>query len=807
NQNIPGGNIDVGSRRFNIKTSGSYSSLEDIRRTIVRASGDKILYLQDVANIYFGYADQNYRARFNGNRAVFVTANQKQGTNIFDVRKDLDKKLNTFKESLPNSISLEIAFDQSESVSSRVSGFFMNLLQGLILVGLVMFLTVGWRASIIVMIAIPTSIFIAIGFIDLADYGIQQMTIAGLIIALGLLVDNAIVVTENISRFIERGFSHREAATKGTSQIAWAVTSSTLTTVLAFIPMMMIGDVTGDFIRSMPVTVIITLLASLLISLTLTPYLSSLFLEARHKIKKSRIRKFLDRQIDTRYQRQLKMALNRPWHFIAGSFLVLFLSLFIFRMFIGISFFPKAEKPQFIININTPQGTSLDQTSRIAAYVDSVLLAYPEVRHFATNIGQGNPQIYYNVIPENEKSNHAQIFVELRKYESALFDRIIGELRAEFSDYPGARIEVKEFEQGPPVEAPVAIRITGDNLDTLSSLAQIVEEVISGTEGTINIENPLRTRKTDLHVRIHRAKAGMLGVPLSEVDRTVRTGISGLPVSVYRNEEGKEYNITVRLPIGEKPTIEDFDRIYVSSGGGYMIPLKQLASLEFQAVPMEINHYNMERNVTVTADVLSGFSVDGVTRFILNKLEKLDLPADYQISAGGELESRQESFGGMLQAVLLAIISIFAVLVLQFRSYSQPLIVFSAIPLAIVGSVVALLVTGNSFSFTAFVGFTSLIGIVVNNSIILVDYTNQLRADGMSRYNAIVEAGQTRFIPILLTTATTIGGLLPLTLRGGTLWAPMGWTIIGGLLASSFLTLMIVPILYRLFTKRNTKRD
>ncbi len=803
NQNIPGGNIDIGTRRFNIKTSGSYDSLEEIRNTIIRTSGDKILYLRDLAAVNFGYADHNYRARFNGRRAVFVTANQKQGTNIFDVRDAIGKKLDTFRKSMPPSISMEIAFDQSESVSSRVNGFFMNLLQGLILVGAVMFLIVGWRASVIVMIAIPTSIFIAIGVIDFADFGLQQMTIAGLIIALGLLVDNAIVVTENISRFIERGFTHQEAAAKGTSQIAWAVVSSTLTTVLAFIPMMMIGDVTGDFIRSMPVTVVVTLLASLLISLTLTPYLSSKFLESRDKIKKSRIRKFLDRQIDGRYQTQLETALSHPGRFIGGSLALLVLGLILFGLFVGISFFPKAEKPQFIININTPQGTSLDQTAQVASYVDSVLLSYPHVRHFATNIGQGNPQIYYNIIPENEKSNHAQIFIELKKYEPDLFSSIISDLRQRFADYPGARIEVKEFEQGPPVEAPIAIRITGDNLDTLKSLAATVENIISSTDGAINIDNPLRTSKTDLHLRIQRDKAGMLGIPLAEIDRTVRASIAGLMVSTYRDDEGNDYDITIRLPLKDKPDVTDFDKIYVSSASGYMIPLKQVATPEFQAVPMEIDHYSMERNVTLTADVAGGYSVNELTHQILEQIEALDLPAGYQYSAGGELESRQESFGGMLQAVLLAIISIFAVLVLQFRSYSQPLIIFSAIPLAIFGSVIALLITGNSFSFTAFVGFTSLVGIVVNNSIILVDYTNQLRIDGLNRREAIIEAGRTRFIPILLTTATTIGGLLPLTLGGGSLWAPMGWTIIGGLIASAFLTLMVVPVLYKLFTKKD----
>jgi multidrug efflux pump subunit AcrB len=323
------------------------------------------------------------------------------------------------------------------------------------------------------------------------------------------------------------------------------------------------------------------------------------------------------------------------------------------------------------------------------------------------------------------------------------------------------------------------------------------------TRGTININNPLRTSKTDLHVNINRAKAGLLGIPLVDIDRAVRTSIAGIPISNYHDAEGKEYQIVVRLPKKETAILSDFDKIYVSSLTGAQVPLKQVASIEFKATPMLIDHHNMDRNATLTSDVISGYSVDNVTREILDKLDQFRWPKGYQYSVGGELESREESFGGMMQAVLIAIISIFAVLVLQFRSYSQPLIVFSAIPFALVGSVVTLLITGNSFSFTAFVGLTSLIGIVVNNSIILVDYTNQLRSDGTSLKEALIQAGETRFVPIVLTTATTIGGLLPLTLGGGSLWAPMGWTIIGGLIASTLLTLIIVPILYQIFTPKN----
>jgi multidrug efflux pump subunit AcrB len=283
----------------------------------------------------------------------------------------------------------------------------------------------------------------------------------------------------------------------------------------------------------------------------------------------------------------------------------------------------------------------------------------------------------------------------------------------------------------------------------------------------------------------------------------VRAAIAGMPVSTYRDPEGREYDIVLRLPFEDRLQPRDFDRISVTSLTGAHIPLSQVAEVEFSTSPKQIDHFNFERSVTITADVAAGRSVDRVTGAIVERLDEMNWPKGYGYYVSGQRESREESFGGMGRAVIIALVAIFAVLVLQFRSFAQPMIVFTAIPLAVMGSILSLLITGNSFSFTAFIGLTSLVGIVVNNSILLVDYTNQLREEGREMREALQEAGETRFIPIVLTTATTIGGLLPLTLRGGTLWGPMGWTIIGGLALSTFLTLVVVPLLYQIFSPRS----
>lgn len=800
NMNIPGGSLDLGGKRFNLQTSGNYQSLEEIQNTIIHSNGASVVYLKDIADVSFDYADPTYMARYSGERAVFVTLTQKAGSNIFTVMEGLENEIANFKEQLPRDIELHYVFNQSESVAHRLNSFFSNLIQGVILVGLVMLFSLSFRAALIVMLAIPISIMIGIGFIDFSGYGLQQMTIAGLVIVLGILVDNAIVVTENVSRFIKMGKNFKDAAIEGTEQIGWAIVSATVTTILAFVPMMMMRDVTGEFIRSMPLTVVYTLTASLFVALTLTPYLSSKLLK-RDKIEKENKAQILFNSfVEGPYRKTLNFALNHRL-LVLSLTLIVFLSSFGLFGVVGVSFFPKAEKPQFIINIETPEGTNLDKTDQVAKDVESVLKKRNEIRHFATNVGRGNPRIYYNVIERNETSTYAQIFIQLKNNDLDEMTQIIKDLRNEFGNYAGAKIEVKELEQGPPVDAPISIRVLGENLDELTRIAADVEKIIASTDGTINVYNPLATSKTDLHININRDKAGLYGVPIAVIDQTVRASVSGMAVSKYRDSVGKEYDIVLRLPVNSKTQLSDLDKIYVNSAMGTPVPLMQLANLEFKASPQSIRHFNLDRSVTITSDVVGDYSVNETTLKILEKLDKYELPKDYRFYIGGEHESQEESFGGMLNAIIIAMLGIFAVLVLQFRSFSQPIIVFAAIPLAVIGSVLALLITGNSFSFTAFVGLTSLVGIVVNNSIILVDYTNQLRQQGIRLVDALKEAGETRFRPIILTTGTTIGGLLPLTLRGGTLWAPMGWTIIGGLTVSTFLTLIIVPVLYQIFTK------
>ena len=469
---------------------------------------------------------------------------------------------------------------------------------------------------------------------------------------------------------------------------------------------------------------------------------------------------------------------------------------------IGVTFFPKAEKNQFLIQITVPEQADIQMTDQAARVVEHILDTIPLVKRYATNVGHGNPRIYYNVSTKMAQKNFAEIYVELQYFKVKEFDQLVSDLRKIFDAFTFARIEVKEFEQGSPIEAPVVIKVTGENTHNLLAISQQVESRLREVPGVINVDNQLNKLNTDLKINVNKDKAALLGVPVSDIDRSVRAFVTGLPVSEFHDKEGKSFDIIVRSDKGDSIGVEDLAGIYIRSSQNRFIPLSQLAEVNFETTNGILMHYNLKRCATITADLQNGYFLDDVIGEISPWLDAYPWPDGYGYFYAGEVESRQESFGGMFKALVIASMLIFALLVLQFRSIRQPLIIFSAVPLAITGAVIALFITGNPFSFTAFIGAISLVGIVVNNSIILVDYTNQLILGGKSMDEALTEAGKTRLTPIILTAFTTIGGLLPLTLSGGTLWAPMGWTIIGGLLCSTLLTLIVVPVLYKLMEHR-----
>jgi multidrug efflux pump subunit AcrB len=813
NMNIPGGEISLGATNLSVKSSGSFQNLDEIRNMVVQSHQGRLIHLSDVATVGYGHEDQYYRARFGtksyrskgpgGVRCIFLGIIQKEGLNVLKTGSELAPLIQDFRYELPSDMRLEVVYNQPVTVRHRINGFMNNLLQGIVLVGLVIFFSLGFRSSLIVVIAIPLSITIGLGFVDTAGFGLQQISIGGLVVVLGLLVDNSIVMVENINRYLQLGHSRREASILAASEIGWPVVTATLTTVLAFVPIAAMPDQSGAFIKSLPVTVALTLTVSLLIALAFTPMITSRFLKEKKtgEEKLWGISRLLRWVIEHPFRRTLGAALGRPWITMLLALLFLMGSLAMFR-FVGISFFPKAEQANLMIQATLPEGSSLDRTDQVARHIESVLDTMPEVRYYATNVGHGNPRIYYNVLPKRFDKRYAELYVQLYSYENEAFKGTIERLRIALDDYPGALIRVKEFEQGPPFDAPVQIYLTGEDLDVLREISADVESMIREQPGAINIENQFVKTNTEFILRINKDKANMFGVPVVEIDRTIRAAVAGLAVSSFRDPSGDDYKILLKMDRGDAFGEQELDRIYVSSLSGRQHPLKQFVEMDLQQAPSSISRYDMERTAEILADVKNGFTLDEVMDPVLEKLETYSMPAGYAYTIGGELQERNEAFGGVANAILFAVISILSVLVLQFKSFRQPLIVFLAIPFAVMGMIWALFITGYTFSFTAFIGLTSLVGIVVNNSIILVDFINKLRERGEPLDRALQTAAETRLTPIVLTALTTIGGLLPLTLRGGTLWAPMGWTIIGGLLVSTLLTLVIVPVLYKLLEQK-----
>ncbi len=805
NVNIPGGSIDMGTRKYNIKTSGDYKSIDEIENTVIESINGKSVYVKDIADVSFNYEEQNYIARLNGKRGVFVTASRKMGTNIFDVEKQMQPVLDKFQKQLPKSIGYNQSFNNAESVHKRLDGFSIDFAIAIFLV-LLTLVPLGFRASVVVMISIPLSLAIGLFLLDLFGFTINQLSIVGFVVALGLLVDDSIVVVENIERYLRMGYSKREAAMAATKQIGLAVLGCTATLIFAFLPLLFLPEGAGDFIRSLPAAVVSTVLASLFVSLTIIPFLSSRILSNHENPNGNIFLRGLKRLVSGSYRKLLHRALAKPYVTLAVALLI-FLGAIALVPVVGFSVFPASEKPMFMINIETPLGTSLAATDSVTRLVEDNIKRIPDLKNYASNIGHGNPRIYYNVIPLGNADNTAQIFVQLNNTGPADKKNLIDQLRSKFRDFPNAKIEVKDFEQGPPVEAPIAIRLFSENLDTLRALSFKVEDLLKKTEGTMYVNNNLTTLKTDIKVNVNKQKAAMLGVATNEIDKTIRMAVVGLNIGTFRNdkEDDDDYNINITLPRDNRQSFDVFKKINVGSYAGVLIPLSQLADIGFQTSPTTIKHYDKDRYTVVTAFVKSGYNTAKVTGGILKQLDQMHFPTGSRYVAAGDIEASQESFGGLGTIILITIFGLLGILILEFKTFKGTLIVLSVIPLGIIGAVAALLLSGNTFSFVAVIGLIALIGIEVKNSILLVDYTDQLRRNGKSINEAIEEAGETRFIPIILTTLTAIGGLLPLVLERNPLYSPLALVIIGGLISSTLLTRVVTPVLYKLLAPKIVK--
>ncbi len=800
---LPAGSVNAAGRRYNLDAGGAYRTLQAVRDVPVRSGDGRLVRVGDIAQVGWSQAEQLHIARFNGQRALFVTVRQKDEVDAGSLRNALVAATDKFKGDLPPDIKLAVGFDQSRDIARKLNQLARDFAIALGLVLITIF-PLGFRPSLIVMISIPLSLAMGVLCLALLGYSLNQISISGFIISLGLLVDDSIVVTENIERHIRDGDPPISAAVTGTREITAAVMGATGVLLFAFLPLTFLPEGAGDFVRGLPMAVIVTVASSLIVSLTIIPFVASRLLKP-HGAEGNAMLRGIMRGIHTVYAPILHRALDRPRTWFWAS-MALCVAAFALVPVLGFSLFPSAETPYFLVRVETPEGSSIAATDQAVKDVSAILKREGAVVNRMENAGRGNPQIFYNIFPREERARYGDIFVTMDDWDVRESPKLLARLRTTLSRFPDARVTLVNFENGPPVEAPIAIRVRGPDLEVLKNLTAKVVSEMEKVPGLRDVDSPIAFDRVDMDFGLDEAKAGLLGIAPGEARRAVRLAISGETASRLRDNEGDTWPVTVRLPMSGNQPVSALKSVYVATAQGGSVPLLEIAHPTLKAVTPQITRFKLQRTVTVTAYNQPGVLTSKLNGVVEARLKNIRLPEGYSFSTGGEAEAAQRNFSGLGPIILLATFGIFGVLVLEFGRFRETMVVAGVIPLGTVGGLLAMLLTGNSLSFLAIIGFVALIGIEIKNSILLVDFTTQLRARGLPLREAIEKAGEIRFLPVLLTSVTAIGGLLPLALGGSSLYSPLAWVIIGGLVSSTVLSRIITPVMYLLAVRGDEAR-
>lgn len=795
---VPGGAIHLDTKFFNVKTSGKFKNADDVANTVIYNGNGKIVYLKDVAKVDYKAETVTHITRINGHRCVLVNAELKDGINISVVKAEYQPIMDAFQKDLPPGIKMVENFDQANMVSQRLGHLGFDFSLAIILV-LITLLPLGIRASLIVMIAIPLSLALGLITMNLFGFSLNQLSIVGLVVALGLLVDDSIVVVENIERWLREGHTKKEAVLKGTQQIGNAVIGCTATLIIAFLPLAFLPDTAGEFVRSLPMAIITSVLASMVVALTLVPFLGSSVLKTHTHGEGNVFLKYLQKFLNRSYKGIMPVVMKWPKITILIS-LMIGISGFMMLGKAGFKLFPTSEKPMFLVNIGMPLQSNIEESNRAAKLVERELQKHKEITYYTSNVGKGNPQVYYNVHQQDIKPDFAQVLVQLADHATPIEKtELIKELRAKFKDFPFAKIEVKDFEQGPPIEANIVIRLFGDDLNILRGLSFKVDSILRKNPGTEYVNNELNTYKTDVRIAINKEKAHTLGVITGDIDNTVRMAVAGLAVGDYIDDRGDSRSVVITVDRDKYPNLDAFKNLYINNAQGVPIALNQIATVSFETSPTAINHFNKSRFAKVTSLTKEHVLANDILKEVVPQLDKLKMPPGYHYELAGEKENEGDTLGGnFMSIVILSNFLFIGVLLLQFKTFKGIIIVLSIIPLGIFGGVAALLLTGYPVSLVSIIGFIGLSGIQVKNSLLLVDFTNQMRLQGHSIEESIAVAGETRFLPVVLTSITAICGLIPLAFNPNPQIAPLAIVLIGGLISSTILARVVTPVMYKL---------
>ena len=795
NQDVPAGRITSGSSDAVVRVEGRIKDPEQFGRIIVAQQGGAPVHLNQVADVIDGEKEPSSYARINARPAITIDVRKAQDANIVETGRNVSAAVASLKGRLPSDVEVRLVNSAADRVEKSVNRVKSMIVEGALLTVLIVFLFLhSWRSTVITGLTLPIAVVAT--FIALYAFGftLNFLTLMALSLCIGLLIDDAIVVRENIVRHLAMGKDHRRAAMEGTDEIGLAVMATTFAIVAVFVPIAFMSGIIGRFFFQFGMTVAVAVLVSLFISFTLDPMLSSVW----HDPPGSRFRRmpwlgrFMDRvergidAVHVLYGRILEWALGHRKSVVAIA-LVTFFSSFLVVPLVGTEFIPQADESFVSLRLNTPVGSSLEYTDGKVRQVEEELKAFPEIELAMTTVGTEDGRNYARVnlkLVERARRSRSQ-----KEVETAI--------RAALKPIPGIELAIG-------YDRPIWFNLLGPDPDTLARIAKEFADKVAKVPGIVDLETSDKAANPALSIRLNQDVAADLGITVQQVGATIRPLIAGDTVSYWLAPDGQNYEVNVQLPKDNRRLASDLGNLYVSTnrrgpdGELRMVPLRQVADLVETRSPQIIKRQDLQRRIGIYANAEGRPSGD-VGSDVQKVADAMQLPAGYRLAAAGQQQDMQESFQAALAALGLAIIFIYLILASQFASFTQPVAIMASLPFSLIGVLLALLVTRTTLNIFSIIGFIMLMGLVTKNAILLVDFANRARRAGASLDDALRDAGQVRLRPILMTTAAMIGGMLPLALgigEGGETQAPMGRAIIGGVVTSTLLTLVVVPVLY-----------
>ncbi|MBC7834282.1 MAG: efflux RND transporter permease subunit [Phycisphaerales bacterium] len=843
NINMPGGTVELPDQRVVVRPTGEYTSASEIGGTVLAVSHEGYpLYLNDLVEVTRGYVDPpdvlNYRTikvapdgapsaeshtdrkgsapadlRLQTGRAITISVRQVKGTHIAKYDHDITTAMNDLKLRLPSDLRVERTSNEPEEVRHKISSFNKNLIEAVLIVVLVALVFMEWRSALLVAICIPITVAMTLGLSQLFRIDLQQVSIAALIIALGLLVDAPVVAADAINRELANGQPRGMAAWLGPKRLSRAVFFATLTNVVAFLPLLLVKGKTGDFIYSLPIVVSFSLLASMLVAWTFAPLLGFYMLKGQKGFEGSHGKPA--RGFPHLYKRFVEWCIAHRYRTVAVAVAILAGGALLCRS-IGTSFFPKDMHEVFTVNLDLPEGSPIRETREVA--MDAIrqidALEGEHIRSYTTFVGAGGPRFWLSIEPEQRADNYAQILVHTTSKEetAAIAARLKEQLPLHIAK---ARVRCQLLETGPPIGVPVQLRIYGPDVSTLRGVASEVKAHLRSIPGTIDIHDDWGDPVFQMALKIDADRTAMSGLTHHDVATAIDAGLSGYSLGAIR-EQDRLIDIALRLRPSERTRLDDlYSLTTVNTKSNARMPLSQLARFEPQVVTPKIRRRGHERCITVRCDTVPGVlpsqivdqlqrvlpSSRSVTTAELAGTHAVAFPPGYRWEFGGEKFEQEKGFKSLTLALIVSFIAIYLALVLQFNSATQPLLVYAAVPFGIVGGLIGLLIFRSTFGFMAFLGVASLAGLIISHVIVLFDFIDEMRHKGEPLRKAVVDAGLARLRPVLVTVLATVGGLIPLAMEGGPLWEPMCYVQIVGMLVATVVTLVLVPVLYVVFVE------